>query len=58
MLRSVIDETRFRDEKAAYAYVEAMVWPQGRVCPHCGVVDKSGPLKGKSTRIGVYKCYA
>jgi transposase-like protein len=32
--------------------------PDGRVCPHCGVVDRSGPLKGKSTRIGVYKCYA
>jgi transposase-like protein len=26
--------------------------------PHCGAVDRSGPLKGKSTRIGVYKCYA
>jgi transposase-like protein len=58
MPRSVIDEARFRDEKAAYAYVEAMVWPNGRVCPHCGVVDKSGALKGNSTRIGVYKCYA
>ncbi len=58
MPRSVLDEARFRNEEAAYAYVEAMVWPNGRVCPHCGVVDKSGPLKGKSTRIGVYKCYA
>jgi transposase-like protein len=28
------------------------------LCPHCGVPDKSGPLNGKSTRIGVYKCYA
>jgi transposase-like protein len=34
------------------------LWPNGRPCPHCGVIDKSGPLKGKSTRIGVYKCYA
>jgi transposase-like protein len=58
MPRSVLDEPRFRYEEPAYAYVEAMVWPNGRVCPHCGVVDKSGPLKGKSTRIGVYKCYA
>jgi transposase-like protein len=31
---------------------------QRSLCPHCGVVDRSGPLKGKSTRIGVYKCYA
>src|SRR5438067_10669062 len=58
MPRSILDEPRFRNEEAAYAYVEAMVWPTGRPCPHCGVVDKSGPLKGNSTRIGVYKCYA
>jgi transposase-like protein len=58
MPRSVLDEPRFRSEVAAYAYVEAMLWPNGRVCPKCGVVDRSGPLKGKSTRLGVYKCYA
>lgn len=27
-------------------------------CPHCGTVDKSGKQKGKSTRIGAYKCYS
>jgi transposase-like protein len=58
MPQSVLDEARFRDERAAYAYVESQIWPDGRACPHCGVVDRSGPLKGKSTRIGVYKCYA
>jgi transposase-like protein len=58
MPKSVLDEARFRNEEAAYAYVEAIVWPNGRVCPKCGVVDKSGPLKGKSTRVGLYKCYA
>lgn len=58
MPRSVLDEPRFRDERAAYAYVEAQLWANGRICPKCGMVDRSGPLKGKSTRIGVYKCYA
>jgi transposase-like protein len=58
MPKSVLDEPRFRNEQAAYAYVEAIVWANGRVCPHCGVADKSGALKGKSTRIGTYKCYA
>jgi len=58
MPRSILDQPRFKNEEAAYAYVESVVWPNGRVCPHCGVVDKSGPLKGKSTRIGLYKCYA
>src|SRR5690349_17176869 len=58
MPNSIFDAKPLRDEKAAYAYVEARIWPHGRVCPHCGVVDRSGALKGKSTRIGVYKCYA
>jgi len=55
---SVLNAKHYKDETAAYAFIEARVWPDGRVCPHCGVVDKSGPLKGKSTRPGVYKCYA
>jgi len=58
MPKSVLDEPRFRNEEAAYAYVETIVWANGRFCPHCGVVGKSAALKGKSTRIGVYKCYA
>jgi transposase-like protein len=57
-MASVLDSKHFRDEAAAYKWVEARVWPNGRVCPHCGSVDDSGPLNGKSTRIGVYKCYA
>src|SRR5271156_4141418 len=55
---SVLDDRHFHDEAAAYRYVEAHVWPQGRICPHCGVIANSGKLKGKSTRLGVYKCYA
>ncbi|HEY7230221.1 MAG TPA: IS1595 family transposase [Pseudolabrys sp.] len=58
MPNSIFDARPLRDEKAAYAYVEARIWLNGRVCPHCGTIDRSGLLKGKSTRIGVYKCYA
>ena len=58
MTKSILSDPRFNDEAAAYAYVEAHVWPKGRVCPHCGVVERSGPLGGKSSRIGLYKCYA
>lgn len=57
-MASVLSAKHFHDEAAAYKWVEARVWPNGRVCPHCGVVDDSGALKGKSTRIGVYKCYS
>jgi len=55
---SVLSAAHFHDEEAAYAYVEARVWPEGRVCPHCGVVERSGRLQGKSNRLGLYKCYA
>lgn len=55
---SILSRPEFHNEEAAYAYVEARIWANGRVCPHCGVVDKSGKLGGKSTRIGTYKCYA
>lgn len=54
---SVLSQKHFHDEKAAYKYVEKHVWAEGRSCPHCGTVGRSGELKGKSTRIGVYKCY-
>ncbi|MEQ1931166.1 MAG: IS1595 family transposase [Parvularculaceae bacterium] len=54
---SIIDQKHFHDEKAAYAYVEAIMWPNGPVCPHCGGVERIGLMGGKSTRIGLYKCY-
>lgn len=53
---SVLSAPHFHNEKAAYAYVEARVWPQGPVCPHCGCFGRIYELKGASTRIGVRKC--
>jgi transposase-like protein len=46
----------FNDEEAARAHFEAIRWPDRRICPHCGTVDNSVLLKGKSTRPGLYKC--
>jgi transposase-like protein len=57
MSKSIIEAKAFQDETAAYAWVEARVWPDGPICPHCGGVDRIGRLQGKSTRPGVYKCY-
>lgn len=54
---SILSAEHFHNEKAAYKYVEKHIWAKGRSCPHCGVVDRSRPLKGESTRIGTYKCY-
>jgi len=57
MSRSVLDARAFHDEAAAYRWVESRVWPEGPICPHCGGTDHISPMKGKSTRIGTYKCY-
>jgi len=57
-MQSVLSAPHLHSEEAAFAYVEARLWANGRVCPHCGVVDNSGALKGKTTRAGLYKCYA
>jgi transposase-like protein len=46
----------FTDEDAARAHFEALRWPNGPVCPHCGGVDCATELRGMSTRPGVYKC--
>ncbi|SRR5579883_3255278 len=54
---SVLAEAHFHYEAAAYAWVEARVWPDGPICPRCNQGDRVGELKGKSTRIGVRKCY-
>ncbi|WP_126419679.1 IS1595 family transposase [Asticcacaulis excentricus] len=46
----------FHDEEAARVHFEALRWPDGRVCPHCGVVGNSTLMQGKTTRAGLYKC--
>ena len=64
---SVLSKAYFHDEAAAFAHVEALLWANGRACPHCGTVDNSYPLKNQRTkptkkspegveRHGLYKC--
>jgi transposase-like protein len=58
-MASILSAARFHNEDAAYAYVEAWLWPEGPTCPHCGNFDQKriGRLQGKTTRIGLRKCY-
>jgi len=57
-MSSVLSDKHFHDERAAYAYVEARLWPNGPVCPHCGNADASRIrlMQGKSTRLSVRQC--
>jgi transposase-like protein len=55
---SLLSHKHLQDEQAAYNWVEAHVWPEGPVCPHCGSVERIAKMAGKATRFGLYKCYA
>src|SRR6185295_4570342 len=62
-------EPQYRDEDAAREYLEALRWPDGAACPHCGAMDhvykitpsKTEPYQDKSgrwrkPRKGLWKC--
>jgi len=48
----------YHDEDAARAHLEAQLWPDGPVCPHCGQheQDKITRLQGQAHRKGAYQC--
>lgn len=48
----------YTDDEAARLHLEGLLWPDGPVCPHCGVVDEATLMKGKSHRSGLYNCRA
>jgi transposase-like protein len=53
-----LDNPIFHDADKAREYLEAKLWPNGPVCPHCGNVDQARitASRGKSHRPGVYTC--
>lgn len=64
---SILSKPYMHDEAAAFAHVEAMLWADGPVCAHCGVVDRAYPLEGVRSkpskknpegveRHGLWKC--
>lgn len=58
----MFDAPHFRDENEARKHLEAIRWPDGPVCPHCGSIDGhyrlegTGGAKGKKARPGLLKC--
>jgi len=62
-------EPHFQDEEKAREYLEAMRWPDGAICPHCGAMDRVYKIVPKQTepyqdksgrwrtpRKGLWKC--
>lgn len=52
MPKSIFSAPHFCDDAAARKYLEDLLWPDGPVCPHCGVVNHAYATK----RAGVYRC--
>lgn len=71
MSKSVLSAPHFHNEEAAFAFVEARVWPNGCTCPKCGgegypltgvrgksKTDAQGNVIPGEVRIGLKKCRA
>jgi transposase-like protein len=50
-------QPHFLDEDKAREHLEAIRWPDGPECPHCGLINAT-KLTGKSHRKGLYQCNA
>lgn len=46
----------FQNADKAREYLEALRWPNGPVCPHCGVQGEHYVLNGTAHRPGLLKC--
>jgi transposase-like protein len=60
---SKLSKDAFHSEAAAFEYLEATLWPDGAVCPHCGTVGHATKLQSNGTgngkrqaRMGLWKC--
>ena len=53
---SITDNPVFTDAEKAREWLERLLWPEGPVCPHCGLIGCATALRGKTTRPGLWKC--
>lgn len=51
-MTDIFSAAHFRDDTAAREYLQTILWPEGPVCPHCGVVNHAYATK----RPGVFRC--
>lgn len=50
-----ITAPRFTNEDKAREHLEAIRWPNGAECPHCGLINAT-KLEGRHHRPGLYQC--
>ena len=47
-MSTLLSHKHLQDEATAYEWVEAHVWPDGPICPHCGSVEPDRQDGGQS----------
>jgi transposase-like protein len=57
-MKSDFSNPIFHNEAKAREWLEARIWPDGPICPHCGVIDQATLMQGNSHRPGLYQCNA
>lgn len=55
-MSAVLTAPYFNDPEAAREHLEAIRWPNGPVCPHCGGFERIHKVQGKKHRPGLYAC--
>jgi len=48
----------YSDPDLAREHLEAILWPEGPFCPHCGAVEGIAKLQGTKSRSGLHYCNA
>lgn len=54
----MLEKEYFRDEIAAHAKLESIVWPNGPVCPHCGGRERIIKIGGAAALKSRHHCYS
>jgi transposase-like protein len=53
-----LDKLMFHDDEKAREWLEARVWPNGPVCPHCRATEGLTRMQGIAHRPGAFQCNA
>ena len=53
---AIADNPIFHNAVEAREWLEALLWPEGPICPHCGLIGAAYALHGKKQRPGLYEC--
>jgi hypothetical protein len=54
MSQALFSLPRFTDDDAARDHLEAIRWPNGAVCPHCGGTERNTRSPGPTHRRGLW----